>query len=132
MEHFSPPDRIASRTERKPRRLMIDALEERTLLSVSPASIESKLLTTGSSISSMHMAEDAKGDFVVVWQQNDTYTNTNGNTVTDSNIYAEYLTNEVQRVTLPADVLLNTDGKSNTYATVSISRRCSTARPPAA
>ena len=107
-------------TERKPRRLMIDPLEERTLLSVSPASIESKLLTTGSSISSMHMAEDAKGDFVVVWQQNDTYTNTNGNTVTGSNIYGEYLTNEVQRVTLPADVLLNTDGKSNTYATVSL------------
>ena len=50
----------------------------------------------------MHMAEDSKGDFVVVWAQNDHVTDANGNTITDSNIYAEYLTNEVQRITLPA------------------------------
>ena len=107
-------------TERKPRRLMIDPLEERTLLSVSPAGIESKLIATGASINSVHMAEDAKGDFVVVWAQNDQTKDTNGNTVTDSNIYAEYLTNEVQRIVLPSGVLQNTDNKSNTYATVSL------------
>ncbi len=99
---------------------MIDPLEERTLLSVSPAGIESKLIATGASISSVHMAEDAKGDFVVVWAQNDQTKDTNGNTVTDSNIYAEYLTNEVQRIVLPSGVLQNTDNKSNTYATVSL------------
>ena len=43
----------------------------------------------------MHMAEDAKGDFVVVWQQNDTYTHLR-NTLTGSNVYGEVLTNELK------------------------------------
>jgi hypothetical protein len=95
---FSPAEG-RGRKDHKPRHLVIDALEERTLLSVSAASIESKLLATTAGVTGMHMAEDSKGDFVVVWSANDTYANTNGGyggtnggTVTASNIYAEYLT----------------------------------------
>ena len=99
-------------------------MEERTLLSVSAASIESKLLATTAGVTGMHMAKDSKGDFVVVWSANDTYANTNGGyggtnggTVTASNIYAEYLTDEVQRIVLPQAVLSSTPGK---YGSVSI------------
>ena len=120
---FSPAEG-RGRKDHKPRHLVIDALEERTLLSVSAASIESKLLATTAGVTGMHMAEDSKGDFVVVWSANDTYANTNGGyggtnggTVTASNIYAEYLTDEVQRIVLPQAVLSSTPGK---YGSVSI------------
>ena len=66
----------------------------------------------------MQMARDAKGDFVVVWAQDDHTIDTDGSTVTDSNIYAEYLTNDVQRIALPAQVL--THNIANKYATVAI------------
>ncbi len=116
---------------RKPRRLMIDALEQRMLLSVSPVNVNDMLvnqalitppLTTTANSGSLaptipwymdaaanfgrSVAVDNNGDFVVTWQSvdpvgvNDPAT---GKELTDSNIYARYFTNAIQRIDLPAD-----------------------------
>ncbi|MDO5580959.1 MAG: S1 family peptidase [Planctomycetia bacterium] len=114
------------------RRLKIDALEERTLLST----------TTGSTLSVVNaedilvndqwqdirgdvdVATNEAGDVVVTWSAADrlidpsdpfgtTYlTDSKGNYVEDLNIYARYLTDEVQQITLP-DVLAPTNGLTN-------------------
>jgi len=121
--------------QRKPRRLGIDPLEERTLLSLAPADWEDVLVnqatgafqTTGRfdihpsyqrPLVSQAMAADNDGDFVVVWTRYDVMLDpvtgqplldANGNPRTEANIYARYFTDEVQRITLPAGVLDNQD-----------------------
>ncbi len=114
--------------DRKNRRLRIDPLEERALLSVSAANIESQLVTSPTAvITSMATATDDDGDTIVVWAQSDTVVDADGNTVvnpitggamTDSNIYARYYTNEVQQISLPEGVLK--DIESGKYATLSL------------
>lgn len=121
------------RKQRKPRRLAIDPLEERTLLSLVPADWEDVLVnqstgafqTTGRfdihpsyqrELVSQAMAADNDGDFVVVWTRYDVMLDpitgqplldANGNPRTEANIYARYFTDEVQRITLPQGVLAN-------------------------
>ena len=110
-------------TSRERRRLRVDALEERTLLSVTPVDILDKLVNqslipSGGTIAGQSLAVDADGDFVVVWTRYDTLTDPNtglpiidpmtGQPQTEANIYARYLTDEVQRITLPSAVLNDT------------------------
>ena len=110
-------------SDHKNRRLVIDQLEERALLSVAAADIQDKMvnqiISDSLSTTSAHsLAMDDNGDFVVVWTQVDSVLDANGDPVinpatnapmTDSNIYARYFTNEVQRIVLPAGVLLDND-----------------------
>ncbi|HQF13556.1 MAG TPA: hypothetical protein PLS55_06635, partial [Thermogutta sp.] len=115
--------RNKSHSSRERRRLRVDALEERTLLSVTPVDILDKLVNqslipSGGTIAGQSLAVDADGDFVVVWTRYDTLTDPNtglpiidpltGQPRTEANIYARYLTNEVQRITLPSGVLNDT------------------------
>jgi hypothetical protein len=110
-------------TSRERRRLRVDALEERMLLSVTPVDILDKLVNqslipSGGTIAGQSVAVDTDGDFVVVWTRYDTIIdpNTNlplidpltGQPQTEANIYARYLTDEVQRITLPSGVLNDT------------------------
>jgi hypothetical protein len=118
---------------RRPRRLLIDQLEERQLLSVSAVDIQDKLVNqiisnSQSTITAKSMAMDDDGDFVVVWSRIDSVLDENGDPVinpatnqamTDENIYARYFTNEVQRFVLPSEVLIT--GAAGKYATISIS-----------
>lgn len=114
------------------RRLKIDALEERTLLST----------TTGSTLSVVNaedilvndqwqdirgdidVATNEAGDVIVTWaaadrlidpsnQMGTSYlTDSKGNYIEDLNIYARYLTDEVQQISLP-DILKPTNGLTN-------------------
>ncbi|MBN2021737.1 MAG: trypsin-like serine protease [Pirellulales bacterium] len=88
-------------TERAFRRLLVDPLEQRQLLSLSPADVQQWLVneTLGANITTgaQCIGVDNDGDFVVAWTRYDT--------PTDGNIYARYFTDEVQRITLPAGVL---------------------------
>jgi hypothetical protein len=95
---------------RKPRRLMIDQLEERTLLSISAGGVTDQLinqntitlpaqLSTNASqlqqgiyaqvaealVTGKSVATDNNGDFVVTWSQNDGVLDANGNVITDPN-----------------------------------------------
>ena len=117
-------------TCRKPRRLVIDPLEERQLLSVSPANLSDVLINqlgpdysqyigsvlrldnqtapgdSGFTTNGQAVAVDNNGDFVVTWtrfeSRPDPSNPTPGATVSDANIYARYYTDAVQRITLPA------------------------------
>ena len=110
---------------RKHRRLCLDALEERTLLSVSPIDTLDKLVNqslipsaSGGTVAGQSIAVDNDGDFVVVWSRADTVIDTfsgapildplSGLLLTERNIYARYFTDEVQRITLPSGVLNDT------------------------
>ena len=117
---------------RKPRRLMIDQLEERTLLSISAGGVTDQLinqspltlpaqLTTGTTpsqvtqamVSGKSVATDNNGDFVVTWSQNDGVYDANGNVVidpstgsamSDDNVYARYFTQDMQRIDIPTGI----------------------------
>ena len=121
--------------ERKPRRLVIDPLEERQLLSVSLASLEDKLInqatsTSQSTVTARSLATDNNGDFVVVWSRLDAVLDpatgesiinpSTGKAMTDSNIYARYFTDDVQRITLPEGVDAPDPLHPNAYATFSL------------
>ncbi|MEJ5340555.1 MAG: hypothetical protein WHT09_03220 [Thermogutta sp.] len=115
--------RKKSHPARQHRRLRVDALEERTLLSVTPVDILDKLanqsiqpvIPSGNTNSGQSLAVDADGDFVIVWTRYDTIIDPNtglpvidpvtGQPKTEANIYARYFTDEVQRITLPSGVL---------------------------
>lgn len=112
-----------------PRRLCIDPLEARELLSVSAADTSDVLASQSLSLydaafpeatlraeypansqftdAATALAADDSGDFVITWTRNDTVTDIYGNDVSDLNIYARYLTDEVQRVFLPDNILAN-------------------------
>jgi len=157
---------FSGRNRRRPaggrnRRLMLDPLEERMLLTLSAGNVDDQLVdqttteltstTPGQSTpipidtqTSLQIGEqttntgksiavDHNGDFVVVWsrvdpvlydsktmppmtnpltkqpyQDNDQIINpSTASYMTDSNIYARYYTNEVQRIVLPQDILNN-------------------------
>jgi len=117
----------------KPRRLLIDTLEERQLLSVSPADWTDTLVnqtvneSAQLSIHSESVAADNDGDFVVVWQRQDPVLDGSGQVVddpatglpmSDYNIYARYFTDDVQRLTLPEEIL--TDVLPGQYGTFSL------------
>ncbi len=102
----------------KPRRLMLDQLEERTLLSVTAGGVSDQLVNqalmnvtnANATLAAKSVASDNNGDFVVVWTQNDGVYDANGNQVIDSstqsamiddNVYARYYTQAMQRIDLP-------------------------------
>jgi hypothetical protein len=118
---------------RKPRRLLMDQLEERTLLSISAGGTTDQLInqstitlpsqltsnnqgtyaeSTQAMVTGKSVATDNNGDFVVVWSQNDGVFDANGNPIMDStgqamsddNVYARYYTEAMQRIDVPAGV----------------------------
>ncbi len=118
--------------ERAYRRLLIDPLEERQLLSLSPWNIDdnmvNEVLTEDQyTIAAQSVAADHDGDFVVVWARDDGVFDASGDPVvdpetggdmTDMNIYARYFTDEVQRVTLPDEIIINNN--PGAYGTFSL------------
>ncbi len=130
-------------SERAFRRLQIDPLEERRLLSLSNLAV----MTAGDHMVNQQLitphfdeedfdspielteaghsvACDNDGDFVVTWTRyDDVLGNTidpeTGELVTDANVYARYFTDEVQRMTLPDGVLDDADPRK--YATFDLS-----------
>jgi subtilisin-like proprotein convertase family protein/secreted trypsin-like serine protease len=74
---------------------------------------EAQYTTAGQSL-----AVDNDGDFVVVWTRYDAV-DTNGKP-TDANIYARYFTDEVQRLTLPAQMAEDTDDVESTVGTFTL------------
>ncbi|GAB6165288.1 hypothetical protein JCM19992_12880 [Thermostilla marina] len=140
-------DSRSPRRGRKHRRLTIDALEERTMLSVSPMQLDDTLVnqslisfsTTGpkgssladfdgGTIEAQSIAVDNDGDFVIAWSRLDPVLDPNtglpmvdpqtGEPLTESNIYARYFTDEVQRVTLPSGVVA--DNVAGAYGTFTL------------
>ncbi|MDR1385543.1 MAG: hypothetical protein LBJ67_17100, partial [Planctomycetaceae bacterium] len=166
----------SSKAQRKPetlkvRRLLIDPLEERQLLSVNtvmpneqtvaspdyftnmnstPTMSSNVFMIEGSSTyggitytetvwSTDYMASNNQGDTIITWAQNDfvyqmnedgTYkldpvtglpirkTDRFGNFYDDWNIYAKYLTDEVQRITIPQELLDDNIAKSGSFKLV--------------
>lgn len=121
MDFFSGRSRRRASSGRKNRRLVIDSLEERMLLTIAANMTSDQLVnqTTGSQttadLSTYNMstginpgtqavASDNNGDFVVVWTRTDSVADPDhpGNFVQDQNIYARYYTDEVQRIVLPS------------------------------
>ena len=132
LDFFAPRSRQTPKGGHKNRRLTIDPLEERMLLTVSIGNTTDQSVnqllgsqTTGSTpdprisytgvTGTQAVASDANGDFVVAWtgydplidpitglQEIDSLT---GLPKTEANIYARYFTDEVQRITLPASML---------------------------
>jgi len=95
----------------KPRRLMLDPLEERALLSITADALTLQIETTSDSVSTgtQSVASDADGDTVVVWTQTDQLYDADRSAdagysvyVSDQNVYAQYLTQNVQEITLAA------------------------------
>jgi len=114
-------------TERSFRRLMVDPLEQRQLLSLSPMSPFDTLVNerfggmtydtipspSQNTTISQAVAVDDDGDFIVAWTRYDAVVDSQGNPIinpytgtywTDANIYARYFTDEVQRITLPSEL----------------------------
>jgi len=151
----------------QPRRLQIDPLEERQLLSVNVVMPQEKMMTSFSEYSSPtisskafhivsnnsyggaqylesywsndYMASNNQGDTVVVWSQNDfvfkmdrdgnyvedkngnrvLLTDSFGNAYDDYNVYAQYLTNQVERLTIPEELLAdNIKGTNGSFQLV--------------
>ncbi len=136
-------DFFSGRNRRRPagghnRRLMIDPLEQRMLLSVSIGNANDQTVsqtlgsqTTGTAegiaanrflfdtgtAGTQAVASDHNGDFVVAWTRYDPLIDPetgqqvrdplSGSYMTEGNIYARYFTDEVQRITLPAQMLMN-------------------------
>ncbi len=116
----------------KHRRLLIDQLEERTLLSISAAGVTDQLINQGTvtlpaqlttatnpslatqaMVTGKSVATDNNGDFVVVWAQNDGVYDANGNAIidpntglamSDDNVYARYFTDAMQRLDIPTGI----------------------------
>ena len=119
-------DRIFSRPRTKSRKrdsdlrngrsLRIDPLEERCLLSVTPATLSAIIVnqTYGSAqdTNAAHsVASDNSGDFVVTWTRSDPVLNAAGNPIINSatgepyqveNVLARYFTDTEEQITLPA------------------------------
>jgi len=115
----------------KHRRLIVDPLEERTLLSVSAADYDDTLVNQTidsvqqGTLAAQSLAVDHDGDFVVVWTRYDEVLEPDpanpgemipvidpdtGEPMLDANIYARYFTDEVQRITLPDAIAVDTSG----------------------
>jgi hypothetical protein len=81
--------------------LLLDPLEERQMLSVSASTaydipIAENILGTEYMVEGQSIAVDDSGDIVAVWQRTDT--------AGDTNIYARYLTDQMERITLPQEI----------------------------
>jgi len=119
------------------RRLMIDPLEERQLLTVATGHLDDQLVNqtnyadevydSQTTIAGQSAAVDNDGDFVAVWTRTETIYDSLGNPVvdpatgaimTDSNVYARYFTDEVQRLTMPTGVLA--DSLANQYGQMTL------------
>lgn len=108
------------------RRLQIDNLEQRQLLSLTTLDYNSNTVVAqqGDSLSisgaaARTIASDHDGNFVAVYQRQEAYkdlmtgalvTNQAGAT-NDSNIYARYFTDQVERITLPNSIIENGTGQ---------------------
>ena len=98
------------------RRLRIDTLEDRRLLSLTLPSTTDMLVNNATSLASNattvssgeSTATDPSGDFVVTWSQTDTLASGE----TESNIYARYFTNEEERIFLPSSVASTNAGQT--------------------
>ena len=127
-----------ARKHQKQRRLLLDPLEERQLLSVSPADYTDILVNetvsedqitltstnqygTAGWDTAESMAMDDDGDFVVTWTRYDPVYDESGQSVIDpitgeimrdANVYARYFTDEVQRVTIPDELVVDNDDGS--------------------
>ncbi|MGW8256409.1 MAG: hypothetical protein ACWGMZ_02875, partial [Thermoguttaceae bacterium] len=109
LDFFSVRNRRSEKHDRN-RRLRIDPLEQRMLLSVSPVAPEQLVNQTNASqvttFSGQSVAVNDNGDFVVVWTRNESaYDPDFGTYVSDSNVYARYFTDEVQRIVLPDTII---------------------------
>ncbi len=118
----------------KSRRLLIDPLEERQLLSLTPADWDDTMVNQTVTedlqftIASESVAADDDGDFVVTWTRYDPVLDSNGQVVidpdtdapmTDANIYARYFTDEVQRLTIPEEIVTNNaPGQYGTFSLI--------------
>ena len=117
----------ADRTHaQKVKKLVIDQLEERQMLSLTVATTENLLVNTSWQDIRGDVAVDSNeaGDVVVAWTAADRLANPdydpsdptslqyltdeNGNYVEDLNIYARYLTDEVQIITIPEECVPGT------------------------
>ena len=119
-------------SERVNRRLLIDTLEERQLLTVAPypnvssahivpEQIEQMLVNetyaeNQYTVAGKALATDNDGDFVVAWTRYDEQSPGSG--TYEANIYARYFTDEVQRIVLPEGVI--DDAVASQYATFSL------------
>ncbi|MBQ4203156.1 MAG: trypsin-like serine protease, partial [Thermoguttaceae bacterium] len=134
LERLGNKKRSANRREQKPKKLFVDQLEERQLLSLTVASTENLLVNPSWQDIRGDIAVDSNkaGDVVVAWTSADRLlnpdydandpessyykTDENGAYVEDLNVYARYLTDEVQIVTIPQEsvpgTLLADDGQS--------------------
>ena len=131
-ELISPKGRASRPGQSKSRQLRIDPLEERQMLSLTVAdpsdlfvneSLSSSVVDTASTAYSsppvQSIAVDNDGDMVSVWTRTDPLLHPvtgdpltdprTGDVLFDQNVYARYFTDEVQRLTLPEDVLNNTE-----------------------
>ena len=125
LERISKKDRSKAR-EQRPTKLHLDQLEERQLLSLTVATTENLLVNTSWQDIRGDVAVDSNqaGDLVVAWTAADRLANpdydpkddssniyltdSDGKYVEDLNIYARYLTDEVQIVTIPQECVPNT------------------------
>ncbi|MBR4833814.1 MAG: trypsin-like serine protease [Thermoguttaceae bacterium] len=115
--------RIEKAREQKPTKLLIDQLEERQLLSLTVGTTDNILVNDGWQDVRGEVAVDSNnaGDVIVAWTgadrlKNPAYDATdpesspylldeNGEYVEDLNIYASYLTDEVQIITIPQELV---------------------------
>jgi large repetitive protein len=139
-ERLSRDSELAPRHQ-KTRHLALDPLEERQLLSVTPADFTDTLVNQTVSedevLFATHgrygnnwdtpqsMAMDDDGDFVVTWTRYDQVVDENGSPIEDpvtgeimrdANVYARYFTDEVQRISLPDSLAENNiDGQYGSF-----------------
>ncbi len=98
------------------RRLRIDELESRCLLSITPADLSAVIVNqtfgaTQTTTAAHSVASDNSGDFVVTWTREDSVLNIAGQPIINpatgspyevSDVYARYFTDTVEKITLPA------------------------------
>ncbi|MBR4104598.1 MAG: hypothetical protein IKK39_11115, partial [Thermoguttaceae bacterium] len=115
--------RLEKARGQKPTKLLLDQLEERQLLSLTVGTTDNILVNDGWQDVRGEIAVDSNnaGDMIVAWTGADRLANPdydatdpesspylldeNGNYVEDLNVYARYLTDEVQIVTLPQEIV---------------------------
>ncbi|MBQ6828117.1 MAG: hypothetical protein IJO46_08905, partial [Thermoguttaceae bacterium] len=115
--------RLEKARGQKPTKLLLDQLEERQLLSLTVGTTDNILVNDGWQDVRGEIAVDSNdaGDMIVAWTGADRLANPdydsadsesspylldeNGNYVEDLNVYARYLTNEVQIITIPQELI---------------------------
>ena len=103
------------------RRLAIDPLESRCLLSVTPSTLSAIVVNqtfgAAQATNTAHsVAVDNSGDFVVTWTRSGTYTGSSGTAFPDTNVFARYYTNAVQQVNLPTSLMTTTGTKQSYFS----------------